>query len=331
MKAIAKWVIGALVGSALAGSGPSQVAAQGRGPNLGVGRPSLPAPSRPAPPPTVSSPRSLPSSPNSRADSGSRGNANSRRPGLFQDGVTPSTPGRRPPGSGSGGDRDHHGGRRGYPYYYDPFYDPYFNRGGYGFNPNYGPFGADEYYYYGYNRAPYDRYRSGDERLPDTGQGNVQLRIEPRDVQVFVDGVLSARDGRARLNLPSGRWRLEFVKPGYRTETVDVEVTQGVSVRVERRLIRLEGEEAASPREPIIGETGELRVEVRPDDAIVSLDGRAIGLASDVRSSAALRRLPAGRHRIEVRRPGYATLREEVVVSPVQPAVVRGEMVPEKG
>src|SRR5690242_21865151 len=41
------------------------------------------------------------------------------------------------------------------------------------------------------------------------------------DLQVYVDGVLSARDGRATLNLPTGRWRLELVRPGYRTETVD--------------------------------------------------------------------------------------------------------------
>jgi hypothetical protein len=246
---------------------------------------------------------------------------------LFQDGVTP-TPGQRPPRSGSGGDKDHRGRNRYYPYY-DPFYDPFYNRG-YGFNPYYGPFGAEDYYYYGYNRAPYGRYGSGNERFPDGRQGNVQLRIEPRDVQVFVDGVLSARDGRATLSLPTGRWRLEFVKPGYRTETVDVEVTQGVSVRVERRLERLSGEEPAAVREPVLGETGELSVDVRPDDAIVYLDGRAIGLASDIRNSAALRRLPAGRHRIEVRRPGYATLREEVVVSPVQPAVVRAELAADK-
>jgi hypothetical protein len=249
---------------------------------------------------------------------------------LFQNGVTPPPPGQRPPGSGDGRDKDHRGGHRRYPYY-DPFYDPFFNRGGYGFNPYYGPFGAEDYYYYGYNRSPYDRYRAEDERMPDARQGNVQLRIEPRDVMVFVDGVLSARDGRARLSLPSGRWRLEFVKPGYRTETVDVEVTQGVSVRVERRLVRLDDETPSTPQAPVLGDTGELHVDVHPDDAIVYLDGRAIGLAGDVRSSAALRRLPAGRHRIEVRRPGYATLREEVVVSPVQPAVVRGTLAPEKG
>src|SRR5690242_8066359 len=120
------------------------------------------------------------------------------------------------------------------------------------------------------------------------------------DLQVYVDGVLSARDGRATLNLPTGRWRLELVRPGYRTETVDIEVNQGVSVRVDRRLERLQGDEAAPLLPEAQAATGELRLELKPDDAIVVLDGRAIGLASDLRQSAALRRLPAGRHQIEV-------------------------------
>src|SRR5439155_26731502 len=137
-----------------------------------------------------------------RADSGSKAIPNSRRPGLFQDGVTP--PGQRPPGSGSGGDKDHRGGYRYYPYY-DPFYDTFYN-GGYGFNPYYGPFGAEDYYFYGYNRAPYDRSRMGPEQWPDGRQGHVQLRLEPRDVQVFVDGVLGAGDGRATLLLLTGWW-----------------------------------------------------------------------------------------------------------------------------
>ena len=144
-----------------------------------------------------------------------------------------------------------------------------------------------------------------------------------------VDGVLTARDGRATLNLPTGHWRLELVREGYRTETVEIEVTQGVSVRVERRLERLRPGETVDLQEFALAETGELQVDIRPDDAIVYLNGRAIGLARDLRESAALRRLAPGRYTIEVRRPGYATLRRDVVVSPVQPAVVRGELKPD--
>jgi hypothetical protein len=264
----------------------------------------------------------MPGGSTGRVDPGSGGVFHGRRPSVLREGITPPT---RPPRGqpGQGGHNDH-GKHRHYKHYHDHYYSDWW--WGYGFLPYYGPFAAEDYYLYGYGRAPYDRYRSDEEGWPEGRGGNVQLRVEPRDVQVFVDGVLSAQSGRAVLNLPTGRWRLEFVRAGYRTETVDIEVTQGVTVRVERRLERLQDELPAEPRDPAAESTGELLVDVRPDDAIVYLDGRAVGLASDIRHSTALRRLPVGRHRIEVRRPGYTTLRTEVVVSPVQPAVVRGEL-----
>jgi hypothetical protein len=212
--------------------------------------------------------------------------------------------------------------RYGSPYYNDPyygygrFYDPFYYDYGYGYGTY--PYGLDRYY----GRYPSWRDREGEQnRFPDAQTGNVQLRIEPRDVLVYVDGVLTARDGRSTLNLPAGRWRLEFVRPGYRTETVDVEVAQGVSVRVERRLERV-SEKEVELKEFALGDTGEMRVDVRPADAIVYLDGRALGLARDIRDLPSLDRLPAGRHLVEGRRPGYEPARREVVISPVQPAVL---------
>jgi hypothetical protein len=80
--------------------------------------------------------------------------------------------------------------------------------------------------------------------------------------------------------------------------------------------------------EQLLSDRGALEIDVRPGDAIVYLDGRAIGLASHARDSAALRRLLPGRHVVEIRHPDYVTLRQEVVISPVQPAVVRGELRP---
>jgi hypothetical protein len=256
----------------------------------------------------------------------------SGRPGLYQEGVRPrpdSNP--RPPWggdrNGSGWNKRHHHGH-GHDHDDDDDDDHWFYGYygfGYGFFPYNGAFGADDYYYFGRYRDA----REEEERWPDSRGGNVQLRVEPRDVQVYVDGVLTARDGRATLSLPSGRWRLEFVRPGYRTETIDIEVIQGVSLRVERRLERLSGADVED-REFSLTDTGELQVDIRPDDAIVYLDGRALGLASHLRDLPALRRLAPGRHVIEARRPGYAPLRQEVVVSPVQPAVVRGELAPER-
>jgi hypothetical protein len=204
-----------------------------------------------------------------------------------------------------------------YPIYPPIWYDPFYPGSGAGFFPYEDPYLAEEYYHY------------GRDRYPDSSQGNVLLQVKPRDVEIYVDGVLTAQDGRATLSLPTGHWRLEIVREGYRTETLEIELAQGVAVRVERRLERIRTGDPEEYRQFPLGDTGELLVDVRPDDAIVYLNGRAIGLTRDIRELAAFRRLAPGRHVVEVRRPGYETLRSEVVVSPVQRAVVRGELKPQ--
>ena len=58
------------------------------------------------------------------------------------------------------------------------------------------------------------------------------------------------------------------------------------------------------------GPTGRVRLEVRPDDASVYVDDEFRGTAREAR----IMRLPAGRHVIELVRPGFATERREVTV-----------------
>jgi hypothetical protein len=58
------------------------------------------------------------------------------------------------------------------------------------------------------------------------------------------------------------------------------------------------------------GEGGELRLRVRPEDATVYVDGEFRGTGRELRSLA----LPAGRHRIELARPGFRTLEKDVEV-----------------
>jgi hypothetical protein len=76
---------------------------------------------------------------------------------------------------------------------------------------------------------------------PGRRQGNVLLRVEPRDARVYVNGTRRRVDGRATLRLPDGPCRLAFARPGYRTETLDLNVSPGVAYRVERHLSRLRG------------------------------------------------------------------------------------------
>lgn len=68
---------------------------------------------------------------------------------------------------------------------------------------------------------------------------------------------------------------------------------------------------------------GSVRLEVRPDDASVYVDGEFEGTARQARRLD----LAIGKHRIEVVRPGYRTVEREVDVKPGQPAEVEIELV----
>jgi hypothetical protein len=63
---------------------------------------------------------------------------------------------------------------------------------------------------------------------------------------------------------------------------------------------------------PSEGETGTLRLDIRPDDASVYVDGRFQGSARQHDGV----ELPAGRHHVEVVRPGFRTIERDVEVEP---------------
>ena len=60
------------------------------------------------------------------------------------------------------------------------------------------------------------------------------------------------------------------------------------------------------------GDGGQLRLEIRPSDASIYVDGEFRGTARRVLSLS----LPPGRHRVEVVRPGYRTFEREVDLRP---------------
>ncbi len=74
------------------------------------------------------------------------------------------------------------------------------------------------------------------------------------------------------------------------------------------REVDSERAELRSPAPSPNGDRGELVLEVEPPDASVYVDGEFYGKASEV----ARLELPAGRHRVEVVRPGYRTEETEV-------------------
>ena len=70
------------------------------------------------------------------------------------------------------------------------------------------------------------------------------------------------------------------------------------------------------------GRRGTLRLDVRPGDASIYVDGAFRGAARDLDSL----QLSPGRHRIEMVRPGYRTLERDVEVRPGETSELRAEL-----
>lgn len=89
------------------------------------------------------------------------------------------------------------------------------------------------------------------------GSGNVELKLAPKDVAILLNGRLVNMEGRGDLALPPGKHRLEFVRPGHRTEVAELNVQGGVDYTVERKLSKLAKGEEGDPRleKPMRAET----------------------------------------------------------------------------
>jgi hypothetical protein len=162
----------------------------------------------------------------------------------------------------------------------------------------------------------------------ETGQGLV-LSITPGQARVFLDGralgVASDwddRSGGAALGFRKpGKYQLRFTYPGRRDLLVAV-TSGGKGAPALVRLVEElpEGLRSAVPPgelpPPDLRTAGALRFDVQPPDALVSLDGRALGPAS--RWSDADLSVPSpGVHEVRLSAKGRETAVLRVVASPL--------------
>ncbi len=216
---------------------------------------------------------------------------------------------------------------------YDGFYGGGYYGGGYYGGGYYGsPYG----YPYGY------RYRY---RYNDTGA--IRLLVDPDDARVYVDGyyagVVDDFDGLfQRLHVSPGRHEIALKRDGYQTHRIKVYVAEDSTLKIRYKMEKgspsdetvenLAGDEdrdadreadryagggrgPSSPgdRDAAIskaGPPGRLRLDIRPDDASVYVDGAFRGTAREAREI----ELPPGSHRVEVVRPGFRTEEREVEI-----------------
>lgn len=245
------------------------------------------------------------------------------------------------PGTGTGYRRHggHYGGYYGRGYY--PYSDYYWNYGYY-WSPWYYPsYGG---WYGGYNYGYGPSYGYGYRRAYGN-VGSVRVMVEPRQTKVYVDdyyaGVADDFDGIfQRLNVSSGRHDISLRLDGYETHKVKLYVPLDGTIKIKHEMVRGSSEkvsestvgdpvdEARFSRDPDDdyendrdhreetrpdnrGERGTVRLDVRPADASIYVDGVFRGTGSDLRKVT----LPEGTHRLEVVRPGYRTLERDVEVT----------------
>ena len=157
-------------------------------------------------------------------------NFDNRRPD--RDGRS-DNPGRQYDGDGRPGrdgrhNRDHDGdghGRHRRPRWY-----PYPNYWGSPFIGSY--WGYSGLYGYG---TPY--YYS-DNDVERDAENNVRVDVSPGQTEVWVNGMLYSRDGKASFRLPNGVWRVELRAPGYVTEVVELNIVSGSRYTIDRKLRR---------------------------------------------------------------------------------------------
>lgn len=77
-----------------------------------------------------------------------------------------------------------------------------------------------------------------DDRDVRAVRKNVELRISPQNVEVFVNGIRYSKKGNTRVTLPSGHWTIEIRADGYMTEILELDIKQGDRYRIERKLQR---------------------------------------------------------------------------------------------
>ena len=181
---------------------------------------------------------------------------------------------------------------------------------------------------------------------------NAKFLVTPRNAEVYVDGALAGivdqYDGTFQsLTLAPGTHQISLFLDGHRRYDANVYVAPGSTLKLrhtmdpladgatpdERPVLAPRPQRAViiedpngvtttatatlaprSPR-PIVGEAGVLVIRVQPADAEIFIDGQR-WQTPDAADHPLEVRVPSGRVRVEVRKPGFAPFSTEVTVEP---------------
>jgi len=212
----------------------------------------------------------------------------------------------------------------------------------------YRPYRYRPYIYYPYPYSPYPIYWGPSYSY---WHGAVRTQVEPREAQVYVDGYYAGSvddfDGTfQRLYLRPGKHQIELRLAGYRTFRERILAVSGETVKLRHAMERLgPGEVEPPPPEaaplpqgddredrdrgdvfrtpgpddrrreepaPAVSRFGMLALRVQPQGAEVWIDGEVWGRLEGEEEMVI--HVPAGRHRIQIRKEGYSSFEEELTI-----------------
>jgi PEGA domain-containing protein len=238
----------------------------------------------------------------------------------------------------------------GYPYYWYPWWGGWYPWWGVGW---YGSWGWGGYGYAGYYGPYYDTDvgTEGSYAPAPQGPATIETGVSPAKAEVVLDGeaVGFASDYNGRwdeLTVAPGQHTITFRAKGYRSLVVDLEARPGATYKFHDALAPGEGEEhrtLASAEPPatqppqeanapgsVTVATGRLRIHAEPPDAAVYLDGEYLGMAGDLDRIHGSLAVAAGKHRLEVVRPGFASTARSIDVEGTAPATVELRLEPDR-
>ncbi len=173
------------------------------------------------------------------------------------------------------------------------------------------------------------------------GSARLDLEIEPDDADVYLDGTYQGEvdkfDGHPDyLWVKPGRHTLEFRKRKYQSLRILFEVKADERKRFPQELYKhRKGEPklvelnmlppASKPRSQVAF----LKFLVEPADAALWIDGTFRGAAEQFDGNPERIKVSAGKHTIELTRPGYRTHTAEIRLGPEQERTIRVTLEPQ--
>ena len=181
---------------------------------------------------------------------------------------------------------------------------------------------------------------------PETASGSVRLDVSPKDAAVYVDGyyagIVDDFKGVFRhLTLTAGPHSIEIRKPGFETLVVDVYVQPRQTITYRETMQPTQPGSSSAQAESgavtaplssdvLLGAPGDLRLDVKPKDAQVYVDGYYVGIVDDFSGRYQRLNLAPGPHHVELRATGYELLAFDVNSEPRQTVDYRGNLTPSK-